>query len=264
VTTFHFGHVMELHMSRLPIALVSLAVLALGINSASASITVLQGYHYTAANDHSAGYDQDYSYFYSLPEVGSQTSAIGGNSATTTYNLREESGATVLDWSFDHVRTGDFYNYAYSYGYLDFVANETTTYDISGLYQVDGGPVVYQYVRLYDYSYGDLLYSFNYTTMTEDELLEVGLPTGDTYNDVVGSTSGQVVAGTTYFIQYAYYIHAYPTGDSGATAEGNLNLTIGSVPEPSTFAIFGLMGLGMVVSIARRRARSLADRAAGR
>jgi hypothetical protein len=190
--------------------------------------------------------------------LGTHSSIAGNSSANLTYNLREEGGQVILDWRFDDARDGASNSYADSFGHLIFTVDADTAYDLSGVYTLDGGSRVYQRVYLHDITAGEYAaFSYNESYATENQVLQVGQASGG-INNVFGSTTGTLVAGHRYEFGYEYLIHAYPNADSGATALGQLNLTLGApalsaVPEPATLTLWGLGALGCAAVRYRRR-----------
>jgi hypothetical protein len=177
--------------------------------------------------------------FLSLPNVGSTIATAGDSSATSSYNLREESGQTILDWNLDHAVDDSFGSGALTIGSIQFIAVEDASYSISAQYDFTAGMTANQWVSLEDYTAGILL-----------------LSSDDQGNTVFGSTTGTLTAGHTYNFNFRYEIYNYQHEDLGATAIGDLNLTIGetaAVPERASLAIWGLGALGCVIGAYRRR-----------
>ncbi|MEM0926495.1 MAG: PEP-CTERM sorting domain-containing protein [Planctomycetota bacterium] len=175
---------------------------------------------------------------------------------------------TTLTHTNSMARDGGQYDYAYAYdSSLYFTANANTTYDLSGLLEVDdisdvlaGRVVLHSYLR--NTTTGQTLFNnYQESRSTIDEIFNLGETTGDTSYSLSGSLTGNLVAGHQYQWYSYSLIHAYPDADDGATATGFVTLSLGDggpnagsvVPEPTSLAMFAIGGLGM---IARRRRRA--------
>ena len=86
------------------------------------------------------------------------------------------------------------------------------------------------------------------STSNESFLLGVA-GDGDYFKSTTGSLTGNLLAGHNYRFFFNSLIQAFgPSGETlvAATANGNVTLQIGSVPEPPFLALmtFGLAGIG--------------------
>jgi hypothetical protein len=253
-------------VSRFLLLLTAVAASFAALGTAKGAITITAGYNNVfALHGSGAFFEENSDTFDSLPETGLLAATAGLWHAKTSYDLREQGGQTTLDWEFVHTRAGYSFSVAKSYGYIHFIPDEDTSYSISGLYNVTGGPPSRQVVTLLDLTTGhdDLLdryhlHSLNRSIVTQDQSLVVGTPTGDVSN-VFGSTTGTLTAGHTYELYYSYEVDAPLAGDLGAIAVGNLNLTLAepaAVPEPASLAIWTLGALGCAIGTYRRRKRT--------
>lgn len=184
--------------------------------------------------------------------------------AKTTLNYSAAGGQTVLDAQFSFSRQGGQYDSSRTYGVMSFTVDADTTYKITGNIAVDdiaadGSSVVHFGTYLVDTTSGYLEDTYHQSRNTTDESFVLGVAGGDWYYYMRpgSSLTGSLVAGHQYLWRYEAFNQAYPDADSGATATGAFNLTIGeaaAVPEPATLTIWGLGALGAL--LLRRRARS--------
>jgi hypothetical protein len=168
----------------------------------------------------------------------------------TTIDWYKSAGQTILSQDLDHQRTGAYQSFTESYVYLlEFTANSNEPYKLSGFYNVTdvGAPgTVYFYAQLVDQTTNRRLsYSVQQTETTHNAHFILG-----------GSLAGNLIAGHVYrFYDDAFMSSPNSNGDSGASAIGNITLTIGSaVPEPaSIFLSLLLCGAAMLPHRSRRR-----------
>jgi hypothetical protein len=171
-------------------------------------------------------------------------------------------GQTVLSLDIDHHRNGTQYSYAQTQTVLIFTANSSISYELSGRYYVtDVGSNESGSVRLeagiYDITANAYSsYSFQTSQVTNDEQFYLGATGGDSNNSLLGSLTGNLIGGHTYQLFSNTLIYAFPNGDSGASAVGNITLTIGansSAPEPLSLLVWGGLAVLSVVAIRRTK-----------
>jgi hypothetical protein len=169
-------------------------------------------------------------------------------------------GQTILSFDMDHKRNGS----VSSLGQTDvtpltFTANANEPFELSGYYNVTdigaSGSGVGMFAQLVDETAGTAPFSNTQNSRnTINEQFVLGETGGDDFNFLVGSLTGNLVAGHVYIFHFGYNIGSTPFENSGASALGNLTLKIGTVPEPSSILIC-LAGI-FATLICRNRFRS--------
>jgi len=167
---------------------------------------------------------------------------------------------TVLSYGLDQKRGGQRSEAnASAWGTLLFTANANTTYDLAGWFNVTAGGSFYHG----DASFRSVLK--NVTTgvsLSESSQRSIsGIPGANfvlggsqgSFNFLTGSLTGNLVSGDQY--EWAWYANLTSRGDDGASALGNLTLTIdaATVPEPTTFVVWSLLGLTITGASSRWR-----------
>ncbi|PCJ22626.1 MAG: hypothetical protein COA96_13875 [SAR86 cluster bacterium] len=250
-------------MLKLICSLSASSVLLLVSFAANASpITINSSYIRSIAYDSSTGSTTDLD---TSTAFGSRSllAVHGGSSSATDINWVDTGSGALLDFDMSHVRTGAQSSYAYTdETSIYFTANADTTYSVSGQYtanDVTSPGRVYSYVILENLSSGLLFRDYDASYNTADESFTVGVGgEGDSYDSLLGSQTGNLIAGNQYRFYFANFIQAYPTADGGASATGCVTLSIGgatgagncgsaSVPEPMplTLLVAGLAALGL-------------------
>jgi hypothetical protein len=241
----------------------ALAALIPGV--AHASIQITYNSTYTKTNDGSGSSDFDYFAGMTVPTSTTLTASAGGNSSNTTIDWSTSGGQTTLFFDMEHLRTGTQGSYSRTSGYLYFTATADATYALSGDYQVDDDSaddsgIVVQGAYLYDQTANESLFKgYQDSRSTHDEQFTLGGMDGDYYYslDSGSSLTGNLIAGHQYLFDFGAIIHAYPTADSGASAEGNFTLTItdnSAVPEPLSLLVWvGLASVAGLVTYRRTR-----------
>ena len=157
---------------------------------------------------------------------------------------------TVLSFVMDHQLGGS----ASVAGGAEFIANTNEPYALSGYYNatdVVGSGLVSQYARLSDETDGTILFDNTQKSLsTTNEQFVLGGLAGDSNNNLVGSLTGNLIAGHSYILSLEYQVMS--DENSHASALGNLTLGIGTVPEPST-----LMMCSAAIFAAQLRRRKL-------
>jgi len=187
------------------------------------------------------------------------TAVQGDSRATTTTDWQDFGSSAVFDFSLEQQRAGAEGSYAVSFERsLFFTANQDTSYALEGFYALTGAGAVYSDISLLDRTTGfemTLFQDISYSLNTLDEVFVLGdIGDGDTANTNVGSLTGILIAGRSYKFTSTQSIQLLDGPDSGATALGNLSLTVGTVPEPESLAIFAV---GLAVLGFRRRKETI-------
>src|SRR3954469_3496332 len=151
--------------------------------------------------------------------------------SNNTFDVRVIDGQTILSLSMNHGRPGTLLSYGSSEVInLLFTANSNEQYDLSGFYNVTDAGVsksggVSMFAELYDVTANVYLFhNWQYSVSTYNERFVLGGTDGDTDNLLIGSPTGELVAGQTYWLKTSSYNQAYPDADLGATALGNITL----------------------------------------
>ena len=166
----------------------------------------------------------------------------------------ESGGQTILSLGMEHKRTGTQYSYASSYAILNFIANSNEPYELSGYYDVSdvgANGEVNLTAQLIDLtSNANLFFNVQYSKSTPNEQFVPGGTGGDFSNTLIGSLTGNLIAGHIYQLNTYGHIQAYIATDSGASALGNFTLKIGEaaavVPEPLSLLVWGVVALTIV------------------
>jgi PEP-CTERM motif len=188
----------------------------------------------------------------SSPDAGSVTSVDGTNSATINYDL-SDLGFGV---DFDLTRDAPYLSQARSSLLIYFSPSVNMGYSISGTFASDGSDSDVQlFVELLDLSLSQEDYvvflSYQESQATAAESFVVGESGGDTYNDLIGSLTGTLIADHLYRFQGIAGVGAYPSAASGS-ANGTGFVTFALVPEPGT----GLLLMAGLIVLCQRRRRS--------
>jgi hypothetical protein len=234
-------------------ALVSwMAVFAIA-STAEATISIVRTSLFAFADQSGVGDRKEFTAI-SIPTVPDpfQLEAVHGDVyAKSTIDWSVVGGQTVLSFDTHQGRTGLPGSMSMIYqSQLEFLANETAGYDLSGFFQVaDVGATqagLVQYAALlYDTDTGVYLFSGEQrSNQTHDERFVLGELGGDESNGLFlgSSLSGELVEGHTYLFEFLSVIAASDP-DSGASATGNVTLKIGNVPEPSTLWLAAVCAL---------------------
>jgi hypothetical protein len=195
-----------------------------------------------------------------IPTSISLDAVEGAVTSENNIEFSATGGQTELALDIDHSRPGTPFSLARTLGFVRFTAAANTSYELSGNYDVnDVGNFagdVFHFIGLTDETAGILLFwNIQESIASEDEQFTFGQTGGDWSNTLSGSVTGSIVAGHTYLFNFESRIRGPRNGDHGATALGNISLTIreaAAVPEPLslfTWALFAISG----ILVTRRR-----------
>ena len=165
----------------------------------------------------------------SLPSSGTVGAGVGASSTTTDHTLSSAS----FEFSFDHTREGTRNAYSESDGSLNFSVDADGGYLLEGVYtaiDADGQWTAME-VHLYDRTAANYVFqNLQRSSPTPDESFTLGLEDGDLSSVLVGSPTGNLLAGHQYQLYFRMDIWNSADQDTTpATASGNLSLTF--VPE---------------------------------
>lgn len=190
-----------------------------------------------------------------VPTIFGQSNALISNGQSfNSINWTIGGGQTMLSFGIEHVRVGTQGAYSVTQGWVWFTVSENTSYDLSGWYSVtDVGSesgTVSSFVVLDDLTLSDhLFYGQQVSQSTPNEHFVVGATGGDSDTTLIGSLTGSLLEGHDYLLHFSYSTVGRPDPDSGASASGNVTLSIGtadptgSVPEPAGVAVWSVLGL---------------------
>jgi hypothetical protein len=197
-----------------------------------------------------------------IPTSTTLDAIVGNVYSKNTIDWSVNGAQTILSFDMDHMRVGAAGSYAQTYGsWLTFTANNNEPYELSGYYNVtDVGTSGYVslFTHLHDVTANaDLFFNQQYSLNTINEQFVVDDTDGDNYNSLIGSPTGNLIAGHDYELYFEGLVYAYPDADAGASALGNFTLTIGiandTVPEPLSLLVWSGLFLGAVAARARVR-----------
>jgi len=228
--------------------------LAVSIADAQAEITINSNW-VTVTASYNPYFDEKNFQGTTIPASATVSAVAGSNSNDDTINWSFSGGQTILSYDMNHRRTGNQYSFVRTENTrLEFTADSDEPYQITGYYNiahVGRNGIASLQVRLIDQTDGvDRFWNWQTSVSTKNEQFVVGGKGGDSTNVLQGSLTGNLIAGHVYNFYFKCVTSAYPATDSGASALGNITLTIGTVPEPSTLM---LLGIGAISLLGYRR-----------
>ncbi len=163
-----------------------------------------------------------------------------------------ESLNTAIDFGFRFSHMPSYYRgLALSNGFIEFTVNEQETFSITGAYDIVGVGTSSLFVQLVELGETEtvLFESSQINRFAPDVELVVGGTSGDRFNYLLGSASGELAPGN-YAFRYSFSRRHDLMDYLPGTGEGALRLTV--TPEPATF---GMLVLGAMAAAARRNRR---------
>lgn len=190
-----------------------------------------------------------------VPDPLQVDAVIGEASSKNVIDWSVYGGQTVFSLDSALNRTGVLASSAQAVQFsLEFTVDVDSPYEMSGFLKVtDVSPtqsgLVILAAALYDSSSGEIPFlGHQQSVATHDEELTIGGLSGDDENSLHpgSSVTGMLLADHTYALTHHFTIAAI-SSDAGAGALGNITLKIGTVPEPSTFALCSILAaLGLI------------------
>lgn len=185
-----------------------------------------------------------------LPFRDAHTASYGSISAAAEYDLTSSGIEVLMEHALDPTQSA-----AICLGELHFTVDTPVTYQLEGAYHASNavGTSVIQEVTLRNWTLRNttleqewLFVGEQDSDSTADISFELGGMPGDDNDILFGSTTGTLLPGYEYELEWNYIL--FEGGDTGATADGFFRMTL--IPEPSTAL---LLGSGLVALAARRR-----------
>lgn len=204
--------------------------------NAQASIQISDAYIETSAFTGTSNVNG--SHDTALPLSKTLNAVSGGAYSKNLIDWSLNGEQTILSFNVDHHHTGQGSNARTSVT-LAITPNDDEPYELSGYYNVTdlgAGSRVFNEVGFYAPTF-PLFYGNQISYNTINEQFVLGERGGDDFNHVVGSLTGNLIAGQPYLFTFSYVIETYPNSNSGTSALGNLTLKFGKVPEPSTLVV---------------------------
>ncbi|MEW4486661.1 PEP-CTERM sorting domain-containing protein [Thalassoglobus sp. JC818] len=184
-----------------------------------------------------------------------------GIQSTVNYNVLTSQTQYIFDFTTDHARTGMVNDGAGTLVGLYFTPTVNVSYTASGFY-----------TALLGSGYSSLSFSLTDTTdlsvLFQSTLGSNGLASpyytlGGMEGELPsfeGSLTGNLIAGREYIFQGYMSMQAVFGEDNGDTANGAIRFVLSTptdpeaVPEPATFALFGIGSIGLLLQRRRQRA----------
>lgn len=235
------------------VALVAFA-LFVAVETTQATVVVLGNYTQASVAD-GTGEASDSITDATLPVMTSLDVAQGGTHSNNGLDWTTSGGQTTLSFEVDHLRVGETSAQTRTFVDFPFSVDADTSYEATGFYNVadnganDNGQVEF-HVRLSTIGTDeDIFDNYLISNATHDEQFTLGSLGGDQLDIFVGSTTGILVPGS-YRLFIDMSILSNANGDAGASALGNITLTLGSaIPEPASILIV----VGMLAGVCQSR-----------
>lgn len=197
--------------------------------------------------------------WFDLPFPVSTTLSIAGPSgySKNEVNMDYNGAQTVMRFDMQHRQTGSPGETQFGAFQITITPTTDEPYELSGYYNVEqlsGVGSAEADVGLTEGSTSGYLgpkidlFRNNQGATFYSENVNFGIPgnSGGKSNELTGISTGELIAGHHYYLSFSFYVLG--TSDiSAAQAVGNLTLTIGNVPEPTsaTLVAFAAMIFGM-------------------
>lgn len=186
-----------------------------------------------ADDDVATGLDENITY----PFNTTSSASSGGITSNAEYTL--QSNLIRFDYDFSRATDGS----AFIDGSIDFVATSNEAFEISGLHSLgttSGNQRFRLNVSLFDGS------TNLFSTIQESNDVAAGSHIlgqggGNSRNVLTGSTTGNLVAGTLYQLNFDASLNTSLSNSGGGESSGFIQIAF--VPEPSSLAILSLGGL---------------------
>lgn len=200
----------------------------------------------------------------STPETITTTN--GGSLSETTATSTTSNGETVISFDFSQQRDGNYLSGAQTYSLIYLTPTEDVIYSITGHYNVQHTGAASR--AMLSLNLDEILPSTQLVNLfangqesrsTANEFFILGGEGGDHANTLSGASTGLLIKGRNYQLQFQASMEQWPTfTDGGATATGNITFSFASpsaVPEPTQLAVWLALGLCSAV-FHRLRGRS--------
>jgi hypothetical protein len=176
-----------------------------------------------------------------------QQSNTGGTTAIATLPGYSSSVISIfnpsnLSATVAQSRAGNYGGIAYGQVLGYFTTDSNVPYTAAGTFSNSDGATKLL-AKLRDTTTNYILFESVQQSVGGPAVFNLGGLTGNDYNVFSGSLSGILLANHSYeWLSYAY-TYAFPGPDNGATASGNVSLSIGAVPEFSSVIVWSLLAL---------------------
>lgn len=260
------------------VALLSTLLITAFTIPAALAVPITVTYNYIGAraiDDATGSNNQTYSGT-TIPATQILTANTGNSSNTTGINYSGDTSSAVLSVDVLNNINNNVNGYgccdiAQSYSTLYFTADVNTGYSISGFYDTlsSSGTGTFLDVYLQDITTGSMLFremSYSQNIINESFVLD-GVAEGNYSSILLGTLTGNLIAGNSYRFSFNSYIQAYSGGETTSVASANGNVTLGierpiATSEPSLLALMAIGLLAMVV--VRKRVEKSSENQGGK
>jgi hypothetical protein len=176
-----------------------------------------------------------------------QQSNTGGTTAIATLPGYSSSVISVfnpasLSGTFAQSRAGNYGGTAYGQVLGYFTTDANVPYTAAGTFSNSDGATKLL-AKLRDTTTNSVVFESVQQSIGGPAVFNLGGLAGNDFNVFSGSLTGTLLANHSYeWLSYAY-TYAFPGPDNGATAGGNVSLTIGAVPEFSSVIVWSVVVL---------------------
>lgn len=238
-------------------------------NSANAGMVVSSSFFAIELRDNQSDYGsfafKDVSFPFSATHTGTTSGSTSGI-ASYDFNVSGNNGDFHAD--VDLIRSGAENSQVIASGQFYFQVSELSSFDIGGLWNISGRTGLFFYAQVRDLTVGGgpegyVFSSLQESLNTPDESFQIGGSGGDSFNLLVGSAPGYLIAEHEYLFQYGFqqaYGNSNPSSASSSSGSIDFNIKPGAPPvspspisEPSTLALCGIGALGVGLVVRRRK-----------